>query len=78
MAIDAKKMMKICRPIRIVLGIALLTAGFITENDWFALGIIPLIAGLVGFCPACAITKQCTILGKDLDSTEQKGNNENS
>jgi hypothetical protein len=72
MALDAKKMMKICRPFRIVLGIGLLTAGFMTNNDWFALGIIPLIAGLVGFCPACAITKQCTILGKDLDSADKK------
>jgi|GEM_PF-135876 hypothetical protein len=80
MAIDAKKLSKFCRPFRIVLGLALLGAGFVTRNDWFLLGIIPLIAGAVGFCPACAITKQCTILGKDLEDKKEapKSDNENS
>ena len=68
MAIDARKMAKFCRPFRIVLGIGLIIAGYITGIKWFYLGIIPLIAGVVGFCPACAITGQCTILGKDKES----------
>ncbi|NPA50586.1 MAG: DUF2892 domain-containing protein [Epsilonproteobacteria bacterium] len=63
---NAKKMAKFCRPFRIVLGSALIIAAFITGIKWLYLGIIPLIAGIVGFCPACAITKQCTIFGKDL------------
>jgi hypothetical protein len=75
MAINAKKMAKFCRPFRIVLGIGLLAAGFVTGNDWFLLGLIPLIAGIVGFCPACAITKQCTILGKDLEANKQVNEN---
>jgi len=68
MAIDAKKMAKFCRPFRIILGAGLIIAGYITGIKWFYLGIIPLIAGIVGFCPACAITGQCTILGKDKES----------
>jgi hypothetical protein len=70
MAINAKKMAKFCRPFRIVLGVALIIAGFVTGIKWFYLGVIPLIAGIVGFCPACAITKQCTILGKDLEESK--------
>ncbi len=67
MAIDAKKMFKICRPFRIILGLALIGIGVYTGNKWFYLGVIPFIAGLVGFCPACAITGQCTITGKDKE-----------
>jgi len=70
MAIDAKKMYKFCRPFRIVLGLVLIGAGVYTGIKWFYLGVIPLIAGIVGVCPACVITKQCTILGKDIE--EQK------
>ncbi|HIP13777.1 MAG TPA: DUF2892 domain-containing protein, partial [Arcobacter sp.] len=33
--------------------------------QWFYLGVIPLIAGLVNFCPICKITGQCDIMGKD-------------
>jgi hypothetical protein len=65
MAIDAKKLAKVCKPFRVILGAGLIVTGFITGNNWFYLGVIPLIAGLIGFCPACVITKQCTILGKD-------------
>ncbi len=68
MAINAKKMAKFCRPFRIVLGLALIVAAYFTGIKWLYLGIIPLIAGLVGFCPACAVTGQCTIFGKEKDS----------
>ncbi len=68
MAINAKKMYKFCRPFRIVLGIILIIAAYISGIKWLYLGVIPLIAGIVGFCPACAITGQCTILGKDKES----------
>ena len=67
MAIDAKKMRKFCRPFRIVLGLGLIAAGYYTGIKWFYLGIIPLIAGIIGICPACVITGQCTILGKDKE-----------
>jgi len=68
MAINAKKMAKFCRPFRIVLGLGLIAAGYYTGIQWFYLGVLPLVAGLVGFCPACAITGQCTIFGKDKEA----------
>lgn len=65
MSINAKAMAKFCRPFRIILGAALVGYALYSGNYWFYLGLIPLIAGLVGICPACVITKQCTITGKD-------------
>lgn len=49
-----------CRPFRIVLGFVLIAVGFFTENSWFYLGVIPLIAGIIDFCPICIISKKCT------------------
>lgn len=54
------KIRAFCRPFRIVIGIVLILIGFFIENPWFYLGVIPLIAGLVDFCPACIISKKCT------------------
>jgi len=68
MAINAKKMAKFCRPFRIVLGLALIVAAYVTGIKWLYLGVLPLVAGIVGFCPACVITGQCTILGKDKEA----------
>ena len=58
---DINKIRAVCRPIRIVLGLALIGAGVYTGINWFYLGIIPLIAGLSNFCPLCIITKKCDI-----------------
>lgn len=58
---DYNKIRKNCRVFRIVIGIALIATGVITENAWFYLGVIPLIAGVVNFCPLCLITKKCDI-----------------
>lgn len=55
------KIKKTCRPLRIILGIVLIAIGVITSNPWFYLGIIPLIVGVVNFCPLCVITKKCSI-----------------
>ncbi len=55
------KIRKACQPIRILAGIALIATGFITANYWFFLGVVPLIAGIVNFCPLCIITKKCDI-----------------
>ena len=46
--------------IKIVIGIILISIGFIIENYWFYLGIIPLVAGLADFCPVCIFSKKCT------------------
>ena len=58
---DVNKIRAVCRPIRIVLGLALIGAGVYTGIIWFYLGVIPLIAGLSNFCPLCIITKKCDV-----------------
>jgi len=58
---DYNKIRKNCRVIRIVVGLALIVTGVVTGNAWFYLGVIPLIAGIVNFCPLCIITKKCDI-----------------
>ena len=61
------KIRNFCRTFRIILGSIALIAGFyFTGEDqfynlWFALGILPLIAGITNFCPLCMITKKCSI-----------------
>jgi len=55
------KIRAFCRPFRIVIGLVLIAIGFFISNPWFYLGVIPLIAGLVDFCPTCLITKKCTV-----------------
>jgi len=62
-----EKIRKFCRSFRIILGLVLLAAGFYFTaeeefyNLWFALGVVPLIAGLVNFCPICIISKKCDL-----------------
>jgi len=58
---DFNKIRKVCRVVRIVVGLALIVTGVITGNYWFYLGVIPLIAGIVNFCPLCIITKKCDL-----------------
>ena len=58
---DVNKIRKMCRPIRIIMGLALIVVGFITGIVWFYLGVLPLIAGLTNFCPLCIITKKCDL-----------------
>lgn len=44
------------RVIRIIVGLALVSQAFIgVTNLWFLLGLIPLITGLVGWCPPYSI-----------------------
>jgi hypothetical protein len=38
--------------LRIVLGLALIGAGVYAQSYWGAIGLIPLLTGLFGFCPA--------------------------
>jgi hypothetical protein len=43
------------------IGLALIATGVITGIFWFYLGVIPLVAGLVNFCPLCIISKKCDL-----------------
>jgi len=63
---DVNKIRKICRPIRIIVGLILIAVGFFTGIAWFYLGVIPLIAGLTNFCPLCVITKKCDLPQNNL------------
>ncbi|MDQ7047422.1 MAG: DUF2892 domain-containing protein [Sulfurovum sp.] len=58
---NVNKLRAVCRPIRIVAGLGLIAYAVYSGNQWFYLGAMPLIAGLVNFCPACLITKKCDI-----------------
>jgi Mg2+/citrate symporter len=57
------KIRAFCKPFRIVIGLVLIAIGFFIDNAWFYLGVIPLIAGLIDFCPVCIISKKCTPKG---------------
>ena len=56
-----------CIKFRIILGVVALVLGFYfvgegqTYNTLFLLGVVPITAGLLRFCPLCLITKKCTI-----------------
>ncbi len=58
---NVNKIRAFCRPFRITIGAALIGYGIYSGNQWFYLGVIPLIAGLTNFCPLCIITKKCDI-----------------
>ena len=61
---NVAKIRKFCRPFRIVLGIVLIIAAYLTGIKWLYLGVVPLIVGLLDICPLCTITKQCDPFSK--------------
>ena len=58
------KFRSFCRPFRIIVGLVLIVIGFLLSNPWFYLGVVPLIVGLLDFCPLCIISKKCSIKQK--------------
>lgn len=40
------------RALRIVLGLAIMAAGYYYKNWWGLVGLVPLLTGIVRFCPA--------------------------
>lgn len=63
---DLNKWRSFCRVVRITVGLGLVSYGAYTviindPNYWFFLGVAPLFAGAINFCPACIITKKCDI-----------------
>ncbi len=60
------KIRDFCRTFRIIIGVVALAIGFLLGDGslnlgWWYLGLLPLIAGLINFCPICIITKKCSI-----------------
>ena len=44
------------RAVRVIVGLAIMSLVFIgPQTPWGWLGIVPLLTGLVGFCPAYAV-----------------------
>lgn len=43
---------KIDRALRIIVGIAVIGGGIVMHNWWGAVGIVPLVTGLIRWCPA--------------------------
>ncbi len=72
---DYNKLKKFCRPFRIAIGSILIIAGIATGIVWFYLGIIPLVVGLMDFCPLCMITKKCDI-NPVVETKEESTQNE--
>lgn len=58
---NLNKIRETCKPIRIAAGLALIAYAVYSGNQWFYLGVIPLLAGLTNFCPLCVITKKCDL-----------------
>ena len=58
---DFNKIRSFCRVFRIFIGLALIIAGVATGIVWFYLGVIPLLAGILNFCPLCIISKKCDL-----------------
>ena len=61
---NIEKIRGFCSPFRILLGAGLIGYGVYSGNNWFYLGILPLLAGILNFCPLCKISGQCDLVGK--------------
>lgn len=55
------KIRSFCKIFRITAGLALIATGFTTGIYWFFLGALPLLAGILNFCPLCLITQKCDL-----------------
>lgn len=44
------------RIVRIIVGLAVIAAGFYYQSWWGAIGLIPLVTALIRWCPAYSIT----------------------
>ncbi len=59
------KIRSFCRPFRIIVGITAIVMGYILSDGsftwtWWYLGVLPLTAGLLNFCPLCSLTNKCS------------------
>jgi hypothetical protein len=61
---NIEKIRGFCSPFRILLGTGLIAYGVYSGNNWFYLGIVPLLAGIFKFCPLCKITGECDLVGR--------------
>ena len=55
-----QNMGKTDRIIRAVIGVTILLAGIMIPSWWGAIGLVPLLTSLVGFCPLYTLLKVST------------------
>jgi hypothetical protein len=48
------------RIIRVVIGITIILIGFVNHSWWGAVGLVPLLTSLAGFCPLYTLLKIST------------------
>ncbi|QCD52777.1 YgaP family membrane protein [Campylobacter sp. RM16192] len=50
------------RIMRVILGVLLMAGIWIFfKSYWALIGLIPIIVGITGFCPACALLGRCSL-----------------
>lgn len=53
------------RIVRVIIGLAIVWAGFYYENGWGVLGVVPLVTAAIGYCPAYTPFKFSTLRKDD-------------
>lgn len=63
------------KAVRVIIGLALIIAGFYYESWWGLIGLIPLLTALSGYCPCYNMCKMNTCDSKDscCDTKENQG-----
>jgi len=56
------------RSIRVLVGLVVIAAGIYYQNYWGALGLVPLITGAIGWCPAYRLLgmSSCSIKSNEV------------
>ncbi|MBP3225033.1 DUF2892 domain-containing protein [Campylobacter sp. JMF_01 NE2] len=49
------------RMIRIVIGAIIMVVGAFYHSWWGAVGLVPFVVGVSGFCPACYFLNRCKL-----------------
>ncbi len=57
---DIVKIEKICRPLRIAVGLVLIALAFLTGTTWLYIGVLPLFVGIMGWRPFCKFSGKCS------------------
>lgn len=57
---DIVKIEKICRPLRILVGLILIWLAYSNSITWLYIGVLPLFVGIMGWRPFCKFTGKCS------------------
>ncbi|MDD5405686.1 MAG: DUF2892 domain-containing protein [Sulfurovaceae bacterium] len=57
---DIIKIEKICRPLRILVGLVLIYLAYSTGIVWLYIGVLPLFVGIMGWRPFCKFSGKCS------------------